>query len=415
MWEEKSRMEISENSRMYACWLYNAGIGRKAVMNLRRTWLDFTGKDPSDFAESIFQCPEDELDDLCQETVIAANAEWNDRAQEKNESCRNRANKMAERLLSSRKCNPAAFMEEAGKKSLKFCDIDAVDFPERLRNIPDPPYAVYFRGFLPDDAMPAVAIIGARMASGYGRDMAMKFGTELAESGIQVISGMARGVDSISQRAAIGAHGKSYAVLGCGADICYPKENRELYDGLPLQGGIISEYPPGTQPMARLFPSRNRIISALADLVLVIEARERSGSLITTDFALAQGKELFAVPGRISDPLAVGCNRLIRQGAGIATCPDDVIEAVCGVRKTKEDEKYDPDYLKKISLQEPERSLYEALEGQDVCDLSLLVHIAEERLHCTIRTQDAIRCMMELCMKGMTEEVAAGVYRKRCR
>ena len=119
------------------------------------------------------------------------------------------------------------------------------------------------------------------------------------------------------------------------------------------------------------------------------------------------------MPGRITDPLAVGCNRLIRQGAGIATCPEDVIEAVTGVRRSAEDETFAPDYLKKISLQEPERSLYEALGERDLCDLSFLIHSAETRLHCQIRTQDAIRYMMDLVLKGLAEEVAASVYQKR--
>ena len=148
----------------------------------------------------------------------------------------------------------------------------------------------------------------------------------MASRGITIISGMARGIDGIAQTAALDAGGRSYAVLGCGVDICYPEENRSLYDRLLQQGGILSEYPPGTPPEARLFPLRNRIISGLADAVLVIEARKKSGTLITVDMALEQGRDVFALPGRVSDSLSDGCNRLIRQGAAPATCPEDLLE-----------------------------------------------------------------------------------------
>ena len=135
--------------------------------------------------------------------------------------------------------------------------------------------------------------------------------------GIPVISGMASGIDGSAQEAALLAGGASYAVLGCGPDLCYPRHNRGLYQMLETGGGLISEYPPGTPPIAWHFPCRNRIISGLSDAVLVVEARLKSGSLITADYALEQGKDVYAVPGRIEDPLSQGCNRLISQGAGI--------------------------------------------------------------------------------------------------
>ena len=183
---------------------------------------------------------------------------------------------------------------------------------------------------MPLENEPAAAIIGARLASGYGREQARRFGRQIGARGISVISGMARGIDGIAQKAALDAGGRSYAVLGCGVDICYPEENRELYERLQQQGGVLSEYPPGMQPIAKLFPPRNRIISGLSDLVLVIEARKRSGTLITVDMALEQGREVYALPGRVSDSLSDGCNRLIRQGAGPATCPQDILEYFFG-------------------------------------------------------------------------------------
>ena len=220
------------------------------------------------------------------------------------------------------------FEKEAAKlikKNISFISRIDSRFPEKLKNIPDPPFALYVKGELPDPSRPSVAIIGARMCSEYGRYMARTFGRGLALAGVQVISGMARGVDGISQKAALAAGGKSYAVVGSGVDICYPEDNLEIYNNLCEMGGVISEFPPGTYPKANFFPMRNRIISGLADIVLVIEAREKSGTQITVDTALEQGREVLAVPGRVTDRLSDGCNLLISQGAGVAIGVDDVL------------------------------------------------------------------------------------------
>lgn len=199
-------------------------------------------------------------------------------------------------------------------------------FPEKLKNIPGAPFAIYVKGRLPDPKVPSVAVIGARMCSEYGRFMARQFGQGLAMAGVQVISGMARGVDGIAQNAALKSGGASFAVLGCGVDVCYPEENIAIYDSLLSNGGIISEFPPGTQPLANFFPMRNRIISALSDVVLVVEARQKSGTSITVDTALEQGREVLAIPGRVTDRLSDGCNHLISQGAGVAVSVEDVLE-----------------------------------------------------------------------------------------
>lgn len=201
-------------------------------------------------------------------------------------------------------------------------------YPKRMSALRGMPKALYWRGSLPEEGKAAVAVIGARTCSPYGREMAQWFAGELAAAGVQIISGMARGVDGIAQRAALERGGKSFAVLGCGTDICYPKENKELYERLLAEGGIVSEHPAGTPPLACHFPTRNRIISALSDLVLVIEAREKSGTLITVDFALEQGRDVYVLPGRIGDSLSGGCNRLLRQGAGAALEPSDILEAL---------------------------------------------------------------------------------------
>lgn len=200
------------------------------------------------------------------------------------------------------------------------------DYPDRLKGIADAPAALYGKGKLPETSQKAVAVIGARACSGYGKEAAGYFASGLAKAGVTVVSGMARGVDGIAGLAALEAGGISVAVLGCGVDICYPTENQSLYERLEKEGCLLSEYPPGTQPQARLFPPRNRIISGLADLVLVIEAREKSGTLITVDMALEQGRDVFAVPGRITDRCSAGCNRLIGNGAGMAVSVSQVLQ-----------------------------------------------------------------------------------------
>lgn len=220
-------------------------------------------------------------------------------------------------------------LKDRGIRFISRCDDD---FPEKLCYIPQPPFGIYIKGELPDPNKPSVAIIGARMCSEYGRYEARQFGMGLAMAGVQVISGMARGVDGISQKAALAAGGRSFGVLGCGVDICYPEENNDVYKRLCQEGGIISEYPPGTAPKANFFPMRNRIISGLADVVLVIEAREKSGTQITVDTALEQGREVLAVPGRVTDRLSDGCNILISQGAGIAIGVEDVLERIRDIR-----------------------------------------------------------------------------------
>lgn len=202
-------------------------------------------------------------------------------------------------------------------------------------------------------------------------------------------------------------------MLGCGADVCYPQENLDLYDEIPLRGGIISEYIPGTMAEARLFPMRNRIISGLSDAIILVEAKQRSGSLITCDYALDQGRDIYAVPGRISDALSYGCNHLIRQGAAIATCPDDVLEGIMGVRKTNEDRPFDIGEMKAMSLQEPEKTLYGLLCECDYCDTETLIMKASDKLHRKLEAAELMRCMLQLEMKELAIECAAGVYAKR--
>jgi DNA processing protein len=199
-------------------------------------------------------------------------------------------------------------------------------YPARLRNIYDPPCLLYIRGRLPLlDEEAAIAVVGTRTATPYGLREAEKFGFGLAKGGAAVVTGLARGIDSAAARGALRAGGLTIGVLGNGLDVIYPAENRYLYEDVAAAGVLISEYPPGTEPAGRHFPVRNRIISGLSLATLVIEAPEKSGALITANTALEQGRDVFAVPGPVDAEMSRGCNRLIRDGAGLAADAWDIL------------------------------------------------------------------------------------------
>lgn len=199
-------------------------------------------------------------------------------------------------------------------------------YPRKLREIYDYPMGLWVKGRLPDPGAPAAAVVGARDYTEYGRAMAEWYGRELSKSGVWVVSGLARGTDSAAHRGALTGGGLTAAVLGNGVSVCYPRENRELYRRIGEAGCLISEFGPEDSPAPGNFPMRNRIISGMADAVVVVEAREKSGSLITAALALDQGREVFAVPGRRTDPLSTGCNHLIKSGAQLTDTPEDVLE-----------------------------------------------------------------------------------------
>lgn len=210
------------------------------------------------------------------------------------------------------------------RKGIDFYPDFHPSYPESLKEIPDAPWALYGIGKLPEQEKMTVAVIGARECSAYGAYMAKELGRSLAENGIQVVSGMARGIDSLAQQAAM-EKGSAFGVLGSGVDICYPLSSKGVYESLKRNGGIISEYIPGTEPKPGNFPARNRIISGLSQAVVVVEAKEKSGTLITVDMALEQGREVYVVPGRTTDALSAGCNRLMKQGADVLCSVEEFI------------------------------------------------------------------------------------------
>lgn len=199
-------------------------------------------------------------------------------------------------------------------------------FPSKLQRIPDKPLGLFYKGRLPHENQKSIAIIGARDCTRYGSEMARFFGRELAKAGVQIVSGLARGIDGKAHVGSLEAKGYTVGVLGCGIDIVYPEENYELFMKMEQCGGIVSESPPGIKPHGGLFPQRNRLISGLADGILVIEAMEKSGTFITVDQGLEQGKEIFALPGRNIDMKSRGCNNLIKMGAHMVTEVSDILQ-----------------------------------------------------------------------------------------
>ncbi|MBR4890556.1 MAG: DNA-processing protein DprA [Clostridia bacterium] len=217
--------------------------------------------------------------------------------------------------------------DECRKLGIRILTYDSSYYPEKLKHLPDPPYVLYVKSrerINLNDKL-CIAVVGNRLMTDYGRGAAIDISKGLAVSGAVVVSGMARGIDGAAHTGALRVNGLTVAVLGCGLDIAYPPEHSEMMGAIAEAGMVISEYPPGTPPLAQNFPVRNRIISGLSDGVVVVEAPDKSGSLITADLALQQGRDVFAVPGDITRGHSKGTNDLIRQGAILATSAFDIL------------------------------------------------------------------------------------------
>jgi len=275
------------------------------------------------------------------------------------------------------------------------------EYPKLLAQVSDSPYGIFYIGRIPSQLEHCVAMVGSRRASEYGKCMTEEIARCLALSGISVISGMARGIDAASHRGALWGGGKTYAVLGCGADICYPRQNLSLYrEIIENGGGILSEYVPGTEARPEFFPARNRIISGLSREVLVMEARERSGSLITADFALEQGRDVFSLPGRITDSASAGCNHLIDQGAGIICSSEQMVKTITGETSEVSDKKATGEVF---CLEKEELLVYSCF---DFCAKGL------EQVH-DESGLDILQLMMivnKLCALGVLKETFKNMY-----
>lgn len=279
-------------------------------------------------------------------------------------------------------------------------EIPAFDsrFPERLREIPESPGCIYLKGRLPDPVEMTVGIIGARDGTEYGKMVARTLAKELSEYGISIISGMAYGIDTAAHEGALLRGGKTYAVLGCGVDICYPAINKKLYSKIQEEGGIISEYPEGSPPLPHHFVARNRLIAGLSDILIVVEAKERSGTFITVDRALEQGKQVFVVPGRITDPLSRGCNKLLMEGASLCLSKEDILSCF-SIEAGKDNEK-------KPNLKGEEKRIYNALDLEGK-------HIDVLYKELEIPLQSLYSVLVKLEIEGYCESFSSSYYRKK--
>lgn len=284
--------------------------------------------------------------------------------------------------------------ENLQKRDISVLTWEDPDYPRRLREVDQPPPVLYVRGKLDDEGWP-VAIVGTRRVTVYGRQVTEELSTFLAENGITVVSGLARGVDRIAHENALKAGGRTVGVLGSGVDRIYPPEHRNLAERMTAQGAVISDYAPGTPPEGVNFPPRNRIISGLSIATIVIEAGEESGALITARFAAEQGRDVFAVPGSIYAPQSKGTNRLIRDGAAPLLKFEDLLEAL---------------HLNKITEHQAARTLFGAVA--DATEARLLRVLADEPQHVDeiciqsglpIEQVSATLTLMEL--KGMVRQV----------
>jgi len=270
-------------------------------------------------------------------------------------------------------------IEAAGARALTW---ESDHYPHLLREIYDSPPVLYIKGTLTEEDSWAIAVIGTRRASVYGREVTRQLTQALARSGLTIVSGLARGIDSEAHRAALEAGGRTIAVLGCGIDRVYPPENRKLAQQIIAHGALVSDYPLGTPPEGRNFPARNRIISGLSLGVLVTDAGTRSGALITTGYAAEQGRDVFAVPGNILTRGSVGTNALIQDGAKVVLKPEDILEEL---------------NLTMVVEQSEARQVLPA----DETEAALLAHLSAEPVHV-----DELQQQLELPIAQVTSTLA---------
>lgn len=321
---------------------------------------------------------------------------------DKEELLRNKVINQKQKESLQKRCREGGFSEELERlkeEGVRFLYPESPDYPERLKTIPDRPFALYVKGQLPDPELPTVGMVGARACSEYGKSMATRFSKALAKAGVQIVSGMALGIDGICGKGALSAGGKTFAVLGSGVDVIYPLENFGLYyEILASGGGIISEYPMGTPAIGWQFPARNRIISGLSDRLLVIEAKERSGTLITVRYALEQGRDVYALPGRVTDSLSAGCNKMIADGAGVLLSPAELLSEIFR-REVKEETLPPPQLEQKV------RKVYDLL-GTDPVSVDFIIK------NCRITPAQAGAFLAELELSGLVREVSKNHYVK---
>lgn len=293
------------------------------------------------------------------------------------------------------------------------------DYPRFLAEIFDPPFILYWKGDLSVANHPALAVVGCRESTAYGREQARRFSEELARTGVVIVSGLARGIDTSAHEGALqNPKGKTIAVLGSGISVIYPSENKELAQRIVENGLLLSEFIPASHPEPGHFPQRNRIISGLSRGVLVVEARKKSGALITADFAMEQGREVYAIPGMITNPCSEGTHHLIQQGAKLVTKSEDILEDYAGfIRQELNDiDLFDQNQKeKKIDFKEQGPSPWMETE-----ELQILEVLSEEPkpmdeilLQVQMSPGDLMKWLLQMEIQGKVLSLPGNCYRKK--
>lgn len=298
----------------------------------------------------------------------------------------------------------AGYKRSAGtRESIKSCRAAGVrtvaftspDFPAPLRDLAHMPPVLFMLGEVTDKDRQAIALVGTRRPSFYGRQIAEKLGRELAGNGVTVVSGLARGIDTFAHKGALAAGGRTIAVLGCGIDVYYPPENRQLQNSIPEHGAVTSEFPPGMEPMAMNFPKRNRIVSGLSQGVVAVEAGEKSGVLNTVAWAVDQGRDVYAVPGNLTSPQSTGTNRLLKEGARPVWSVEDILSDL-GIKAKRE-------ARARVEVSADEKPVLEYLSGEpkyvdDICE-SLGIPVAT-----------LLSLLMQLELKGLVRQMPGKLF-----
>ncbi len=318
--------------------------------------------------------------------------------------------------------DPDVIMNQLHRNNVTYVSFYDKDFPEKLKNLYNPPIGLFYKGRLPNPKKPSIAVIGARKCSGYGKTIAEEFSGKLGKSGCQIISGLAYGIDGFSHRAALSAGAYTLGVLGTGPDVIYPAQNGDLYHEMSEKGGVVTEYYLGTPGAKNHFPERNRLISGFADVLLVVEAKKKSGTMITVDNALEQGKDVYVIPGRIGDELSEGCLEMARTGAGIVLSPEEILAAFelsdnQQIIKGKDEQyafKFDCvgefsencQKIKDLTLEKDEIILYALLSFEPI-------HMDELVEKSGMTYFEVLQTIMSLNTKGYIKESSPGFYVKK--
>jgi DNA processing protein len=285
------------------------------------------------------------------------------------------------------------------------------EYPQTLLQIYDPPVMLYVRGDPQVLNLPSLSIVGTRRPTLYGTQMAQRLGRDLAARGLVIVSGMARGIDAIGHQGAMDAHGRAIGVLGTGIDVCYPKENKKLYEKVLERGAIISEFPLRTHPAPENFPIRNRIVAGMPLGAVVVEGAQYSGSLITARLAMEFGREVFGVPGNVTQPVSFAPNQLIKQGAKLVTSAEDVVEELptpirAALLKAEQPEAEQRNLLAAAALEGSEKKLYELLNAEQP------VHIDDIVERSGLNSSEVLATLFDLEMKGIVRQLPGKQFSK---